>query len=140
MRRNKRRGSSLIELSLICPWFLFLFVGIVDCGFFYFTMISVENAARIGAEYTSKNPLKKADQVWACNLVRAELAALPGVTTTTACTSLPLIVTAAGVTGPDSLQATKVTVQYQGGQMIPIPGLLMGRLNITRSVTMRVKP
>lgn len=140
MRRNKKRGSSLIELTLIFPWFLFLFVGIVDCGFFYFTMISVENAARIGAEYTSKNTAKAADQVWACSLVRAELSSLPGVTSTTACTSLPLIVTAASVTGPDSQAASKVTVQFQGGQMIPIPGLLMGRLNITRSVTMRVKP
>ena len=140
MRRNKKRGSSLIELTLIFPWFLFLFVGIVDCGFFYFTMISVENAARIGAEYTSKNTLKKADQTNACVYIRTELASLPGVTSTTTCTSLPLIVTAAGVTGPDGLEATQVTVQFQGGQMVPIPGLLMGRLNITRSVTMRVKP
>ena len=52
-RRRRQRGSSLIELSLMAPWFLFLFVAVVDIGFFCNDVIAVENAARVAAEYTS---------------------------------------------------------------------------------------
>ena len=27
MRKHRQRGSALIELTLIAPWFLFLFIG-----------------------------------------------------------------------------------------------------------------
>ena len=54
-RSRRKRGSSLVELTLISPWLLFLFVGVVDVGFFTYSLIAVENAARIAAEFTSKN-------------------------------------------------------------------------------------
>lgn len=137
---RRKRGSAVIELSLLAPWILFLFVGILDCGFYFFTLISVENAARIGAEYTSKSILKANDTSGACTAVRLELSALPGVNGLANCNSLPLIVTANSVAGVDSKPATEVSVQYQGQQLIPIPGLLMGRMTVTRITQMRVKP
>lgn len=132
---KKRRGSALIEISLLLPWFLFLFVGIVDCGFYYVSLISVENAARVGAEYTSKNA--SADP---CSVILADLAMLPGVPGLSNCNSLPLVVTSNTVTGPDGRSATEVSVQYQTKQLIPIPGLLTGKLTFTRDVKMRIKP
>ncbi len=139
-RKRRKRGSALVELTLICPWFLFLFVGTVDMGFFTYSLITVENAARIAAEYTSQSDAQKADQSTACTMVRAELAALPGVSGVADCSNSTLTVTAAGVNGPDSKPATSVSVTYRGLNMIPIPGLLMGRLTFTRNVQMRVKP
>src|SRR5260370_42014118 len=73
-RRRRKRGSALVELTLISPWLLFLFVGTVDMGFFTYSLITVENAARIAAEYTSKSSTVAADQSTACTKVRAELA------------------------------------------------------------------
>jgi Flp pilus assembly protein TadG len=138
--KRRKRGSALVELTLICPWFLFLFVGTVDMGFYTYSLITVENAARIAAEYTSQNSSQAADQATACTMVRAELAALPGVSGVADCSNATLTVTAASVAGPDTKPATSVSVSYRGLNMIPIPGLLMGRFSFTRNVQMRVQP
>ena len=140
VKRPRTRGSAIVELTLLAPWILFLFVGIVDCGFYFVTLISVENAARVGAEYTSKSSSKAADLTGACSAIRSDLAALPGVSGLSNCNSLPLVVTATSLTGADSSPASEVTVQYQTNQLIPIPGLLTGRLTVRRVVQMRVKP
>jgi Flp pilus assembly protein TadG len=139
--KRRERGSALIELTLICPWLLFLFVGVVDMGFFTYSLISVENAARIAAAYTSGSSTLAADQAHACTKVRNELAMLPNVTGLANCSNSTLTVTAVYLpAGPDLKPATSVSVTYQGASLIPIPGLLMGRLNFTRNVQMRVKP
>ena len=139
--KARRRGSAVIEISLLIPWFFFLFIFVVDLGFYNYSLIAVENAARIAAEYTSQGSTKAADQAGACTRVLAELSMLPNVgTTTTTCDAAPVTVTATSVTGTDGSPATSVTVTYQGMQMIPIPGLMMGRLSFGRNVQMRVKP
>jgi len=139
-RSRTKRGSSLVELTLISPWLLFLFVGVVDVGFFTYSLIAVENAARIAAEFTSKNAAVAGSYSAACIKVRNELEMLPGVGSLTDCSNSTLTVTADAVNGPDLKPATSVSVTYRGVNLIPIPGLLTGRLSFTRSVTMRVKP
>lgn len=142
--RARQRGSAVIEISLLAPWVLFLFVGVFDMGFYTYSMIGVENAARVAAEYTSKNILLAADTTDACNVVLAEMNGMPNVGTQANCNASTstntVIVTAASLPGPDLKQASQVTVTYKGQSLIPIPGLLIGQLNITRSITMRVKP
>jgi Flp pilus assembly protein TadG len=137
--RSREKGSALIELSLLAPWILFLFVGVVDMGFYTYALISVENATRVAAEYTSQSSGVVADQTTACAMVRAELVSLPNVTSLSSCGANPLTVTATSITGVDGSPATSVSVTYQGVSLIPIPGLLMGRLNVTRNVQMRVR-
>ena len=66
--------------------------------------------------------------------------ALPGVGSLTDCSNSTLTVTADAVNGPDLKPATSVSVTYRGVNLIPIPGLLTGRLSFTRNVKMRVKP
>ena len=139
-RSRGRRGSSLVELTLISPWLLFLFVGVVDVGFFTYSLIAVENAARIAAEFTSKNAAVAGSYSAACIKVRNELEMLPGVASLTDCSNSTLTVTADAVNGPDLKPATSVSVTYRGVNLIPIPGLLTGRLTFTRNVKMRVKP
>jgi Flp pilus assembly protein TadG len=138
-RRRKRRGGALIELTLLSPWVFFLFVGIIDMGFYTYSLIAVENATRIAAEYTSATSATAADQDGACTRVLAELANLPNVAGLTSCSASPLTVTATSTTGPDGGAVTSVSITYQSIQMIPIPGLLMSRLNVTRNVQMRIK-
>jgi Flp pilus assembly protein TadG len=137
---RRRRGSAVIELSLLVPWFLFLFIGMVDVGFYTYALIAVENATRVAAEYTMQSSSAATDQTHACIIARAELATLPGVSSTTTCGSSPLVVTASAVTGPDGNSATSVSVTYSGMGLVPIPGLLTNSLQFTRTVQMRVKP
>jgi Flp pilus assembly protein TadG len=140
-RRSKSNtGSALVELTLLAPWILFLFVGVVDLGFYSYALISVENAARVAAEYTSQSSSVAADATTACTMVRAELANLPNLSGLSSCSATPLTVTATSATGPDGAAATSVSVTYQGVSLIPIPGMLMGRLNVTRNVQMMVQP
>lgn len=142
-RKRWQRGNAIIELSLIAPWILFLFVGVFDMGFYTTAMIGVENAARVAAEYTSKNTSTASDASGACTRALAEMSLLPNVSTQANCNSgggNTVVVTAAAANGPDGLPGTTVTVTYTGGQLIPIPGLLMGKLNLSRTIQMRVKP
>ena len=140
-RKRKERGSAILEISLLAPWILFLFVGVFDLGFFTYSMIAVENAARVAAEYTSQNASVAADSATACTLALGELSALPNVGSgVTTCSASPVVVTANSVTGTDGSPATSVAVTYNGSTLIPIPGLLMGSLNITRIAQMRVQP
>jgi Flp pilus assembly protein TadG len=139
--RKNRKGSSVIEISLLAPWALFLFVGTVDLGFYSYSLISVENAARIAAEYTSTSTTAATDASGACTkFVIPELSSLPNLRSISSCTASPLTVTASLVTGLNGGHDTSVTVTYQGVSLIPIPGLLTGSLNITRTVRMRVQP
>lgn len=129
-----------MELTLLAPWVFFLFVGVIDLGFFCYSLIAVENSARVAAEYTSKSPSVAASQSGACTRVLAELAMLPNSGSfSTSCNAAPLVVTAASVAGPDGSTATSVSVTYNFS-LIPIPGLMAGRLNVTRNVQMRVQP
>ena len=146
--RNRRRGSALIEVSLLAPWILFLFVGAFDMGMYTYSMVGVENAARVAAEYTSKSPTTAADSSGALTVACSEVAMLPNVGGQANCNAGHgnFTVTAQALdntTTPASIDgkpASLVTVTYTGNQLIPIPGLLMGKLNLTRSIEMRVKP
>lgn len=138
-RPRGQRGSAVIELTLLAPWMFFLFIGVVDLGFFCYSLIAVENSARVAAEYTSKSPSVAAAQAGACTRVLSELAMLPNVSGLSNCNASPLVVTAASATGPDGNAATSVSVTYNLS-LIPIPGLMAGTLNVTRNVQMRVNP
>jgi Flp pilus assembly protein TadG len=137
--KQRTRGSTLIEITLLAPWIFFMFVFVIDMGFYTYALISVQNAVRVGAEYTSGSTTTAADQSGACTRILAELGSLPNLSGVSTCSSAPLTVTAVSVNGTDGAAATTVTVTYQGLQMIPIPGFLTGQLSFTRTVQMRVK-
>ena len=52
-RREKQKGHAVLEAAFLAPWVIFLFVGAFDMGFYCYALICTENAARIGAMYTS---------------------------------------------------------------------------------------
>ena len=45
------RGASLVEFALVLPLLLILIVNVVNFGGFFFDWITIENAARTGAQY-----------------------------------------------------------------------------------------
>jgi Flp pilus assembly protein TadG len=49
-------GSSFVELALMLPILMLLFVPAVDIGRAYFTAIEVTSAAQAGTDYGIKNP------------------------------------------------------------------------------------
>lgn len=150
---DRRSGHAVIEAALLAPWIFFLFVGVFDFGFYSYAAITTQNAARIAALQTSDNTKTAGDDTLACQYAVQEMQTLPGIptvtnlTSTPACPTLPSGVTdtfavavdAQPVTGPDGAMATRVAVTYRTMQMIPIPGILMGRMQLTRVVEMRLK-
>lgn len=136
---RRERGSAFVEFVLLFPILFFLFIGAFDAGFFCYTMITVQSAARVAALYTSGSSATSASQSGACTYVLGELQSMPNYSSLpSACGASPLTVTAQSLTGPDGQPASKVTVTYQTVQLIPIVGL-PGQLSVTRSVEMRVR-
>ncbi len=138
--RKRRRGSSALEMALLLPWYAFLFVGAFDWGFYSHALISTQAAARSAALYTSTSSATAADQTTACIYARSELRVSSNVSTTTTCTSAPLIVSATSeATGADGYPASQVTVTYQTLSLIPIPGLLNKQFWISYTAQFRLR-
>jgi Flp pilus assembly protein TadG len=140
----RTRGNCIIEFALLLPWVIFLFVGVLDYGFYAYALIATQNAARVAALYTSTSSTTAADQTTACSYVRAEMYMAPNIGSgVTSCGANPLIVTATSVAAASSADgsaaASSVSVTYQTITLIPIPGILMGSYTFTRTVQMRLR-
>jgi Flp pilus assembly protein TadG len=55
-RPRKRRGQSLVELSLILPLLMFICLGTIDLGRMFYGYIQMTNAVREGASVASHQP------------------------------------------------------------------------------------
>jgi Flp pilus assembly protein TadG len=99
-RLRRTEGSSLIELALLLPMFLFLFVGAVDLGRLYYISVEVTGAAQAGALYGVQNPsdvsgMETASTAGASNLSGASSTATygcecsDGSAVSASCTSTP---------------------------------------------------
>jgi Flp pilus assembly protein TadG len=137
--RKRCRGGSVLEGALFLPWFIFLFIGALDWGFYAHALISTQNAARVAALYTSTSSTTAADSTTACQYALGQLKTAVNIGTLSTCNGLPLIVTAAKVTGPDGQEASEVVVTYQTTRLIPIPGLLAGQATIRRVCQMPLR-
>jgi len=137
-RRRRTRGEAVLETALLAPWIFFLFAGTLDMGFFSYSLIATEEAARTAAEYTSKNTSTLADSTSACQFALIQMAALSNVRSLAGCSAAPLVVTASAVTDADGYSASRVSVTYTGATFIPIPGVT-SHLTITRSVQMMLR-
>jgi Flp pilus assembly protein TadG len=140
-RRKSQRGGSALEMALMLPWYMFLFVGTFDWGYYAHSLISTESAARVAALYTSQSSSTAANQSVACILANEELRVATNIssTGTPTCAASPLIVTASSVTGPDNNAASQVTVTYTTVSLIPIPLLLEKSATFYRVITMRLR-
>jgi Flp pilus assembly protein TadG len=144
--KKQRRGSAMMEFCLLLPWYIFLFVGAFDFGFYAYGLIATSNAARVAATYCSatsstcnSDPLKAS----VCTTyILPQLYYMPNVgSATTTCTASPITLTVtypSAASCPDGNTCTTVTVAYVTPHMVPIPGMLAGQFTITKSITMRL--
>src|SRR5262245_20323559 len=51
--RKWRRGAAIVELAVLLPLLIFLFVIAVDCARVYYFSVTLTNCARAGALYAS---------------------------------------------------------------------------------------
>ena len=49
MSRKRQKGSAIVETALMMPWLAFIFVGVLDFGFYSYACICTQNAARAGS-------------------------------------------------------------------------------------------
>jgi Flp pilus assembly protein TadG len=139
--RKSRRGNAVIEVTLMAPWIFFLFVGVLDFGFYAYAFISTENAARAAVLLTSKSQIAATDQADACAVVLSEMTwAAYGRNISPTCSIAPLVVNATLVNGPDNTPAAQVEVQYTTVPMMPIPGAMAGSFVVDRKWQMKIDP
>ena len=147
--RNRRGGNAVVETAFMAPWIFFLFVGVFDLGFYCYAAICTQNAARaVVLSASQSNP----HTIPSCQVAMGELYMLPNVTTSTTCGGTPVNVTVTTLDGsscPDKAYGSATTfasapfciqsaVTYQTIPLIPIPGLLMGQMTLTRTAEMRI--
>lgn len=138
--RRKRRGHSVLELSMLMPWYVFLFVGAYDWGYYARALISTEAAVRAAVLYTSQDATKANDQATACIYALNELKITSNVPANSNCNADPIIVTANMVnSGADGKPASLVTVKYHTVGTIPIPFLLDKQFWIVQTIQMRLR-
>jgi len=141
-----RRGSAMIEFCFMLPWYVFLFVGTFDFGFYAYSLIATTTAAREVAAYcsaTSTTCSTGTEQTSVCtNLVITQLNYMPNVgSTVTTCSASPLTLTityTAAASCPDGNACVTAQVSYVTPQLFPIPNALSGNLSITKTIVMRL--
>lgn len=135
--KRRQHGGCMLELSLIVPWYIFLFVGAFDWGYYSHALISVESALRVASLYSASQ--SSAPSVAAvCPYVRNELKIVANVTDSLTCTTSPVVLSITAVTGADGNPAYQVSITYTTLQLIPIPALLTNQTTFTR--TLQVRP
>jgi hypothetical protein len=102
-RRNKgQSGSSIVEVALLSPWIFFLFVGILDFGFYAYAAICTQNAARAVVLATAQPAMAS---VTPCGAALGEMRMLPNVGYSPAATKCKVVNGAPAVT-----QATPINI------------------------------
>ena len=131
----------MMELALLSPWIIFLFVGLFDWGFYAYSLITLETAARSAAVWNSTHG-SASDLTAARTIVCKEMQTLVNVASISLNSSCglaaPVVVAVGPTTGPDNENAAQVTVTYTTPSLVPIPGLLGKQFTITRVVKMKI--
>ncbi|HEV2198380.1 MAG TPA: TadE/TadG family type IV pilus assembly protein [Bryobacteraceae bacterium] len=132
-KRRGERGQAMVEIALLSPWIFFLFIGILDFGFYAYSAICTQNAARVAAIVSAEPSTIAVDP---CKAALAELAMLPNVPTGGTCSGT-VLVTVTNLTGPDGKNAVQSKVTYQSINLVPIPGILPNQITFVRTAEVR---
>jgi len=134
-------------MALLMPWYIFLFVGAFDWGYYAHALISTESAARVAAQYASTSQTTAVDSTGVCTFALEELRIVPNVGSSTTCGGSSPVSVSTALIGPgqtntnsaDGQLAAQVSVQYTTLQLIPIPLLLNNQATFYRTVQMRLR-
>jgi Flp pilus assembly protein TadG len=143
-RKTATKGHAVMEMALVAPFVFFLFAGALDFGYYVYSAVSVENAARVAALHVAASIDTASDAnaaVYARIHVCNELRLLPNVGSTCTSSVVSVSVPPQPFSGIDGDPATQVSVTYTTIPLIPIPGLnpgLRGQWTFTRAVQVRL--
>lgn len=143
-KRERETGGAVVEIALLMPWIVFLFVGLLDVGFYSYAMIVTENAARVSAIQASVSSAASSDSLNACVVALQEMKSLSNTVGLVTCgsgtvsDSSPVSVVAAQLDHGGGDVSSRVTVMYLTVPLIPIPGILPRQMTLTRSAEVRV--
>ena len=126
--RGKRRGAAVVELAVLLPLLVFLFVIAVDFARIFYYSVTLTNCARAGAMYAS-DPTTNAESAFAST----QAAALADAT------NLSPAPTVTSVSGVDAAGRpyVEVTAAYSFRTITGFPGV-PNQVNLTRTVRMNV--
>jgi hypothetical protein len=138
------------------PWLFILFICVFDFGFYAYAAICTQNAARAAAMRAAEDGSSVSNTL-ACTAALGEMTRLPNAANLSSCvTSAPsisstqpvavsvqLLTAATNPTCADcALNATATSAQasvtYQTIPMLPIPGMMMGQMTLTRVAEARI--
>src|SRR4051812_24019862 len=54
--RRLHWAQSMVEVALVLPFLILIFLGIIELGYYVYTYSELENATRVAAERASKTP------------------------------------------------------------------------------------
>lgn len=124
-----RRGAAVLELAVLLPLLVFLFVIGVDFARLFYHLVTVSSAAREGAIYGSK------DMNYALNDAGIKAAALADASSLT---PAPTVTSTTG-TDAEGHNCVKVTVSWTFNTISRFPGV-PDTMILSRTVQMRIAP
>lgn len=167
--RDRRHGGAVVEAALMAPWIFFLFVGVLDSGFYTYGAMATQNAARavaiqdanaggtlttaalcqaaknelailtnvvgMGGCAASQAAVSDSAPIWVCAQILSDTALVAPPCGTPAPPCADCAGSGATATAATSVQAR---VTYRSIPLIPIPGILPLRLQLTRIAEARV--
>ncbi|HTV53741.1 MAG TPA: TadE/TadG family type IV pilus assembly protein [Terriglobia bacterium] len=80
--KQSERGSSLVELALLLPLLVLMFLGVVEIGRIFYVSIEVNNAAEAGAAYGAQSNITAGDTAGMERVAQEDAANVPGLTAT----------------------------------------------------------
>ncbi|HBI42058.1 MAG TPA: hypothetical protein DDY78_04255 [Planctomycetales bacterium] len=129
LKKRRRPGAAAVELAVVSPFLVFLFVIAVDFGRIFYFSQTIENCARNGAIYGSN--LTTAQSPYS-NIQQAALADAENLN------PQPTVTSATG-TDASGNAYVQVTVAWQFKTITTYPGV-PSPVNLSRTVQMRVAP
>jgi hypothetical protein len=133
---SREGGNSVVEVTLMLPFIILLFLVLFNLGFYTYAALSTANAARVAALEIAAGGAPVGD---VCRIVQREMRTLintpfneDGV-----CNYPPLGVTADDtLTDADGNSMVRVQVRYETVQLFPLPWML-GKMTFSREVDAR---
>jgi len=117
MTRDKQAGSQAVEFALVLPFMILIIFAVLDFAFLAYNKAVITNASREGARRGTILTASAWDpavvrQV-ACSYARTTLISVGGTDTSSSnCTSAPLVVSVTPTATPTFSLPVTVTVQY----------------------------
>jgi Flp pilus assembly protein TadG len=78
-RQHSDAGGALVELALVLPVLVLVFVGTIDFGRVFYASQALTNAARAGAQYGAHTPARSGD-ITGMRTVAEAASSSPGIT------------------------------------------------------------